>query len=326
MKTSSILPWMLGAAALVGCSRNPEPPGGTAAPAAPPPAAQPAQASAPAQVPVKPVALPPEGSPQAGEQIAAKGGANGVTACISCHGAQGEGNAASGFPRIAGQSSYYLGKQLTAYAKGGRANPVMEPIAKAMNDQQVRDVSAYYATLGGTPAGAAAPASPAPTAKRGEQLAKVGDGARAIQACGNCHGPAGIGEPPTFPYLAGQHAGYLTAAMGEWKSGARKTDPSGQMNLIAQSLADADVAALSAYFSAQPPPPPTAKRVNLPIGSGQRPAVAAAAGAPGPKAPGGAGVTGSGTEQGSPLTGGGGGVGGGGSTTGTNPPAPPIKR
>jgi cytochrome c553 len=263
-------------------------------------------------------------SPEAGEQIATKGATN-VAACASCHGAKGEGMAASGFPRIAGQSAYYIGKQLAAYANGARVNPVMEPIAKGLNAQQIRDVSAYYALLGGGAAPVASAPAKARGADRARKLDSVGDAAKSVQACVNCHGPAGTGEPPSYPYLAGQHAGYLTAAMAEWKSGARKTDMSGQMPHIAHQLSDADVAALSAYYSAMPPPPPATQRINVPVGSALRPAVAAAPGAPGPKAPGAAGVQGTGTEQGSPLTGGSQGSGGGGGTQGTLPPQPPSR-
>ncbi|MGZ5200959.1 MAG: c-type cytochrome [Telluria sp.] len=275
------------------------------------PGAAAAQTAGPAQV-------------QAGEQVATKGAPNGVTACITCHGAQGEGNPAGGFPRIAGQSAYCLGKQLAAYANGARVNPIMQPIAKAMNAEQIRDVAGYYATLGG---GAAAVGARGTGAGRGEQLAAKGDESKRVQACANCHGPGGAGEPPIYPYLAGQHANYLTAAMAAWKSGARKTDQSGQMLQIAYALSDADVAALSAYFSSQPAPPPASRRVNVASGSTVRPAVAATPGAPGPHEGGaaGAGVTGSGTEQGAPVMGGSQGAGGGGGTQGTKPPEPPVR-
>jgi cytochrome c553 len=263
---------------------------------------------------------------QAGTQLASAGTPNGVTACAGCHGAQGEGNAAGGFPRLAGMPAYYVGKQLAAYASGARVNPIMMPIAKAMNAQQIRDVSAYYASLGPAQPAAAAATGAAGGSARARTLALVGDGSKEVQACINCHGPGGAGEPPLVPYLAGQHASYLTASMKAWKAGERKTDQSGQMPHIAKALAEADVAALSAYFSAMPPPPRAAQVVNLPAGSVGKPAVAAAPGAPGPKAPGGAGVLGSGTEQGAPLTGGSQGSGGGGGTQGTLPPPPPIKR
>jgi cytochrome c553 len=279
--------------------------------------AQPAAAAGPTGGPA---------DPQAGKQVAMAGTPNGVTACVGCHGAQGEGNAAGGFPRIAGMPAYYIGKQLAAYASGARVNPIMMPIAKAMNAQQIRDVSAYYSSLGPAPSEAAAARGTAAGSPRARTLALVGDDSKEVQACINCHGPGGVGEPPLVPYLSGQHASYLTATMKQWKSGERKTDQSGQMPHIGKALPEADIAALSAYFSAMPPPPPMAQLVNLPAGSVAKPAVAAAPGAPGPKAPGGAGVFGSGTEQGAPLTGGSQGSGGGGGTQGTQPPAPPIKR
>ncbi|MGJ7918055.1 c-type cytochrome [Massilia sp. LXY-6] len=203
-----------------------------------------------------------EANLQAGERLSIQGGANNVMACGGCHGAQGEGNAAGGLPRIAGQSQAYLGRQLGAYANDARVNPIMQPIAKAMSAQQIRDVSAYYASLGSTPgATSTAPAAAKPSDAgwtRGRLLSEVGDESRGVQACANCHGPGGVGKQPDYPYLAGQHANYLTAAMGAWKSGARKTDGSGQMPHIARALADADVAALSSYFAAQPAPPPAA--------------------------------------------------------------------
>jgi cytochrome c553 len=266
---------------------------------------------------------------QAGQQLATAGNPPAVMACVGCHGAQGEGNAAGGFPRIAGQSLTYLARQLGAYANDARVNPIMQPIAKAMNAQQIRDVSAYYASLdGGT--GSAAPAGkPSGGMQRGRVLSEIGDASLGLQSCANCHGPGGMGGQPTYPYLAGQHANYLTAAMGAWKSGARKTDDSGQMPHIGKVLADADVAALSSYYSAQPAPPPAPKVANIPAGSSQRPAVEAAAGAPGPRTAGGATVRGAGTEQGAATTGGAQGPGGGGGTQGTQPQQetpPPVKR
>jgi len=85
-----------------------------------------------------------------------------------------------------------------------------------------------------------------------------GDESKQIQACANCHGPGGAGMADINPYLAGLDAKYLTASLAEWKSGARRTDPSGQMPRIAKSLSDADVKALAAYYSAQPAPQPLA--------------------------------------------------------------------
>src|SRR5205823_4347642 len=93
---------------------------------APPSPKTPAQAAAkplvPAQVPA--VATPANQDVGAGRQIAAQG-APGAAACSSCHGANGEGSPAAGFPRLAGQGRIYIEHQLNSYADGTRAHPVM---------------------------------------------------------------------------------------------------------------------------------------------------------------------------------------------------------
>jgi cytochrome c553 len=254
----------------------------------------------------------------AGMQIA-NAGASGTGACASCHGARGEGNAAANFPRIAGQPQAYLVRQLESYANGNRRNPVMEPIAKALDRQQIDAVSSYYASMS-APASKPAQQPAASVLARGRTLATVGDNGEGVQNCANCHGPGGSGLSP-YPYLASQHSGYLVAALGEWRSGTRKTDPSQQMPMIARRLADADIAAVAAYYAVQPAPVPAALRTNVPVGSASRPARQDAS--PGPSAVPPAssqGAQGVGVEQGTPTVGGGQGPGGGGTGSEGAPP------
>jgi cytochrome c553 len=247
----------------------------------------------------------------AGMQIANNGTPDGVAACASCHGAKGEGNAASNFPRIAGQSQNYLARQLTSFANGSRDNPVMKPIVQKLTPQQINDVSAYYATLDAPSKPAAAP--PGAQQKRGQTLATIGDNAISVQACANCHGPGGSGEAPTYPYLAGQHAAYLKASLDTWKNGARNNDPSQQMPQIAKRLSDSDVAAVAAYFAAQPAPSPAAQRTTMPMGSAAWPTTA------GGTQSGSTPVKGVGSEQGAATEGGSQGSGGGGAASGSGP-------
>jgi cytochrome c553 len=178
----------------------------------------------------------------------------GVKSCAICHGAQGEGNAAHGTPRIAGQPQPYLERQLAAYADGRRDNEVMSLIARGLAPDQRAAVSAYFSGLR-APAGKPAPAAAAND--RGRALATRGDQGLDVQACQSCHGPGGTGFGGVNPYLAGLDERYLETALGEWRSGSRKTDPRRQMNQIAMKLGDADIQALAAYFASQPPPPAT---------------------------------------------------------------------
>jgi cytochrome c553 len=174
-----------------------------------------------------------------------------VHGCAGCHGAQGEGNATEGAPRIAGQPQAYLERQLGAFADGRRHNEVMTPIARQLGPQQRTAVSAYYSNLL-TPAGKRPRVATANA--RGRALATRGDQGLNVQACQNCHGPGGTGFGNVNPYLAGLDRQYLEMALGEWKSGNRNTDPSRQMNQIANNLGEADIKALAAYFASQPPP------------------------------------------------------------------------
>ena len=65
--------------------------------------------------------------------------------------------------------------------------------------------------------------------------------------CQSCHGKDGISKLPGAPNLAGQAQDYMIAAIDAYRSGERKNDI---MNTIAQSLKDADIADITAYYSA----------------------------------------------------------------------------
>jgi cytochrome c553 len=228
--------------------------------------------------------------------------------CAGCHGAQGEGNSAGGFPRIAGQSQNYLSKQLADYAGGRRRNPVMEPIAKALSAADRETVAAYYSKLD-TTAQTSTTQTNASVSGRARELAITGDGRRRVQACNNCHGPEGIGEPPLFPYLSGLDAKYLETALKEWRSGARDNDPTKQMPMIAKALAEEDIPALAHYYSTLRAPKPSVAAIKQPPASTTAanigraaPAETTAQGSAGSK----------GVEQGAPTSGGSQGPGGSG--------------
>jgi cytochrome c553 len=179
---------------------------------------------------------------------AIKRGATTAQGCQGCHGADGEGMAAKGNPRLAGQAAVYLAKQLDDFASGNRESPVMTPLAKSLTEQQRSDVAAYFASLA-TPYETAEGPADAALLERGRLLARSGDEAKQLQACANCHGPGGSGERFATPYLAGQSATYLAKTIAEWKSGARANDAGKQMVVVARRLDDRDVAAVAAYFA-----------------------------------------------------------------------------
>ena len=180
-----------------------------------------------------------------GAVIAAQGTPAGAPPCAQCHAFNGVSDASGAFPRIAGQSAYYLARQLHDFASRVRVSALMTPIAKALSPDNIADVTAYYASIN-------APFLPLSTTdpelvERGKQLAKVGSAPRQIQACDNCHGPAGAGEPPAIPYLAGQYSHYIAFTLDMWRKGYRKTS-AGSMAVVAHKLNDEEIAAVAAYY------------------------------------------------------------------------------
>jgi cytochrome c553 len=183
--------------------------------------------------------------PKHGAMIAAQGAGPGAPACAQCHAFNGTSDSSGAFPRIAAQSAYYLAEQMRDFTSDVRANAIMSPIAKALTPDDIADVTAYYAGLNSPfpPLPKGAPA----LLKEGEQLAKVGNEARRIPACDNCHGPAGVGEPPAIPYLAGQYASYITNELHMWQGGLRKNSADA-MAFMAKQLTDQEIAAVAAYY------------------------------------------------------------------------------
>ena len=83
---------------------------------------------------------------QAGRKIYTEGiPAQGVPACMTCHGAKGEGNSA--FPRLAGQHTAYIERQLEAFASNARANVIMHENSKNLTPEQISEVAAYVRSL-----------------------------------------------------------------------------------------------------------------------------------------------------------------------------------
>jgi cytochrome c553 len=66
-------------------------------------------------------------------------------ACVACQGANGEGVKPN--PVLAGRSEDELVQALNEYKSGKRSNAVMKALAKKLNDQDVANVAAYYASL-----------------------------------------------------------------------------------------------------------------------------------------------------------------------------------
>ena len=82
-----------------------------------------------------------------GKTLYAEGiAASGVPPCASCHGVNAAGTA--DFPRLAGQTTQYLIKQLRAFHNNMRDVAVMHGVTSGLSDGNMSDVAAYLASLG----------------------------------------------------------------------------------------------------------------------------------------------------------------------------------
>lgn len=171
--------------------------------------------------------------------------------CAACHGA--DGNSAIPInPKIAGQHQAYIAKQLrdfqTASRTGGaegRNDPVMNGMAAALSEQDILDLSAYFADQTMKEG-----ATPEDVIEQGAALYQGGDVDRGVTACIACHGPRGNGmELAGFPDISGQHVDYVKSSLEKFRSGARANDLNGMMRDIAKKLTDEEIDVLSKYLA-----------------------------------------------------------------------------
>lgn len=177
---------------------------------------------------------------QKGQQLATQ-------VCAACHGADGNSNVAAN-PKLAGQHADYLAKQLYDFktrpnGKALRQNPVMTGFATPLTDEDIRNVSAFYATQKLKPAFA----TDKEAAELGQKIYRAGIADKNVPSCAACHGPAGAGIPVQFPRLSGQFGAYIEAQMHAFRSGTRGN--SAQMSQIANRMSDAEIKAVSDYIA-----------------------------------------------------------------------------
>ncbi len=126
-----------------------------------------------------------------------------------------------------------------------QAKQAVEDMQASLTDQDIADISAYYAAHG-----QAAPAPeklPEPSGKVAELLTKG--------ACASCHGANySKGIDGSYPKLAGQNADYLFVALKSYKMENQATwgRNNGIMAGIAKQFSNAELKELAKYLAAQP--------------------------------------------------------------------------
>lgn len=185
-------------------------------------------------------------------RLVAIGGAveTGTSACVQCHGMNGAGDFSGAFPRLTGQSGWYLYHALQEFASGKRQSAAMSPIAKELTPGQMEAVAAYYSSI------AEAPFPPqigkqAAAQQKGGEINSQGISDKSVAACDSCHGAHGEGDGLSTPGIAGQFRTYIESALKDFRAGTRQGDPLGVMRKVASPMSDDEIAAVATYFAAQ---------------------------------------------------------------------------
>lgn len=163
--------------------------------------------------------------------------------CAACHGADGN-SINPAWPKIAGQHTNYLSKQLHDFKDQKRNNVQMAPMVANLSDQDIEDLSAYFNSKK-LKKGTANP----DLIEAGEKLYRAGNIESGVAACMACHSPNGSGNSGAgYPMLSGQHADYTATQLRAYRSGERENDANGIMRSVAKYLSDEEIEAVSAYI------------------------------------------------------------------------------
>lgn len=159
--------------------------------------------------------------PQSVRAADAAAGQAAYAVCAACHGQKGEGNVAMNAPKLAGQKTWYLKRQLAAYRDGLRGTAPgdaygmqMRPMAMAVGDPTAEaNLIAYIESMPETDSAATVSGD-------------VAAGQAAYAVCAACHGQKAEGlEALGGPRLAGESDWYLVRQINNFNNGLRGYDP-----------------------------------------------------------------------------------------------------
>lgn len=175
-----------------------------------------------------------------GQEIAA-------SICAACHGPDGNSSIATN-PKLSGQDTAYLVKQLNDYAKpaddkAARVNAVMTGMVGAISVADRLHVAAFYASQPHQPG----TSRNRDTLELGQRIYRAGIPGRGVPACNGCHSPNGAGIPAQYPRLGGQHAEYTQTQLKAFRDGTRRNNV--PMAQIAARLSESEMNAVADYVA-----------------------------------------------------------------------------
>ena len=157
--------------------------------------------------------------------------------CAGCHGDNGISQMEN-IPSLAGQPDQFIQWQLVFFRSGTRKNEQMQPIVEQLNNDDIRNLGAYFAQL----------APPKAPADDNPDLSKKGAQAAVGRRCASCHTDSFAGTK-AVARVAGQRQEYLLKALHDYKSGVRSGGGQAAMADVAYPLSEEEIEALAHYLA-----------------------------------------------------------------------------
>src|SRR5882762_134555 len=158
--------------------------------------------------------------------------------CVGCHG-EGGISQTENIPSLAAQPDQFIQWQLVFFRAGTRKNEQMQPIVEQLNNDDIRNLGAYFASL--APPKASKPDDNPDLSQKGAQAA-VG------RRCASCHTDSFAGTK-AVARIAGQREEYLLKALHDYKSGVRSGGGMAAMAEVAYPLSEEEITALAHYLA-----------------------------------------------------------------------------
>jgi cytochrome c553 len=158
--------------------------------------------------------------------------------CVGCHGEAGISQTEN-IPSLAAQPDQFIQWQLVFFRAGSRKNEQMQPIVEQINNDDIRNLGAYFNSL--APPKATQPDDNPDLSTKGAQAA-VG------RRCASCHTDTFAGTK-AVARIAGQREDYLLRALHDYKSGVRSGGGMAAMAEVAYPLSEEEITALAHYLA-----------------------------------------------------------------------------
>ena len=183
-----------------------------------------------------------KGNASKGQKIASK-------VCAGCHNPDGNSIIPSN-PILAGQHAEYITKQLLNFKSqdnkpAERKSPVMAAMVVPLSAEDMKNIGAYYTLQKPNPSAA----KDKVLAEQGEKIYRGGNIESGVPACASCHSPNGVGIPPNYPRLAGQHAEYTVAQLRAFRTEQRANDANSVMRGIVTRMSEKEMQAVAEFIS-----------------------------------------------------------------------------